>query len=160
MTSAQTLLKWVVGPVVVLALGGAACHRLGHGKGNRFWRATAAASEEERARLEAAPAMAAANATWAYGSVDAVRAMARSEIDRLGDALTPERARVFLRFAIIDTNPDGQAALLGQACMTDADLCAHLTEAGLRETHARFVAPGDVLPPSMVAGHPRVHGAP
>jgi hypothetical protein len=105
--------------------------------------------------------MSAANAVWAFGSVDAVRAMARTEIDRLGEVITPAHARVFLRFAIIDTNPDGQAALLAQACQADSTMCDHVNELALRETHARFVAPGNTLPVSMVEGHPRVHrGAP
>lgn len=158
--SVPPLIKWLLGPLVILALAGGVGRLQTRGKRSRFLQATSAVSDAERARFEAAPAMSAANATWAYGSVDAVRAMAHSEIERLGDALTPARARVFLRFAIIDTNPDGQAALLGQACMADAAMCQHLTEAGLRETHARFVSPGNALPLSMVGGHPRVHGGP
>ncbi|HEX2660943.1 MAG TPA: hypothetical protein VHU40_21835 [Polyangia bacterium] len=146
---------WVVGPLVVLALAAGIGHALSRPEQSRLHKATAPLSNTERARLDVAPVMAAANATWAYGSVDAVRTMAHDEIERLGEALTPERARAFLRFAIVDSNPDGQAALLGQACMSDADLCAHLTDAGLRETQARYVSPGNVLPPSMVAGHPR-----
>lgn len=156
----MTALKWLVGPLLLLALATAGGHLLARPRPNRFQRATEALSDAERARLEGAPALAAANATWAYGSVEAVRTMAHDEIERMGDALTPERARVFLRFAIIDTNPDGQAALLGQACQSDAATCQHLTDAGLRETRARFVAPGNTLPVSMVGGHPRLHGAP
>ena len=105
----------------------------------------------------AAPAV--ANATWAFGSEDAARKMFRAELDRIPEADGPGRARVFLRFAIIDTNFDGQAALFAQACTADARLCdrERMKEATQREVEARRVAPGNAMPLYFV-GHPRLAG--
>ena len=108
----------------------------------------------------AAAALAVADATWAFGSEDAARKMFRIELDRLPDG--PQRARVFLRFGIIDTNPDGQAALFNQACAADAQICdpAKMKEAALREVRTRFMPPGNVLPLyfSNGRGHPPMAG--
>ena len=71
----------------------------------------------------------------------------------------PGRARVFVRFGIIDTNPDGQAALFAQACVADPSLCdrERLKKAARREVQARFVPPGNVVP-LYFGGHPRSAG--
>jgi hypothetical protein len=114
--------------------------------------------EPARSALESAPALAVANATWAFGSEEAVRAMVRTELDRLPESEGPGRARVFLRFGIIDTNPDGQAALFAQACVADASLCDKMKQAAEREVAARFVPPGNVVPLYFVGGHPRIAG--
>src|SRR6185503_40523 len=89
----------------------------------------------------------------------AARKMFRAELDRIPDADGPGRARVFLRFAAIDTNFDGQAALFAQACAADARICDRdkMKEATEREVKARFVAPGNVMPLYFV-GHPRLAG--
>jgi hypothetical protein len=107
-----------------------------------------------------AVALAAADAIWAFGSEDAARRMFRAELDRLPESDGPHRARVFLRFGIIDTNPDGQAALFNQACVADAQICDRMKEAALREVRARFVPPGNVLPLyfSNGRGHPPISG--
>jgi hypothetical protein len=109
----------------------------------------------------AASAHAVAEMTWAYGSEDATRKMVRTELDRLPDTDGPARARVFLRFAIVDTNFDGQAALFNQACVADASLCDRekMKAATEREVQARRVAPGNVLP-VFFAGHPKLTGPP
>jgi hypothetical protein len=106
----------------------------------------------------AAAALAVADVTWAFGSLDAARKMFRAELDRIPDADGPGRARVFLRFGIVDTNFDGQAALFNQACAADATVCDHMKEAAEREVKARFVAPGNVLPLYFTGGHPRLAG--
>jgi hypothetical protein len=107
----------------------------------------------------AAAALAVADLTWAYGSEDAARKMFRAELDRIPDTNGPGRARVLLRFAIIDTNFDGQAALFAQACVADASLCdrERMKAATEREVKARLVAPGNVMPLFFV-GHPRLAG--
>jgi len=107
-------------------------------------------------------ALAVADATWAFGSEEAARKMFRTELDRLPETDGPRRARVFLRFGIIDTNPDGQAALFNQACVADAQICDHMKEAALREVRARFVPPGNVLPLyfSNGRGHPPIPAGP
>jgi hypothetical protein len=153
-TSTTRALTWVLAPLLVAALAA------GVGR----WRANARSggtlSPAERTALESAPWLAVANATWALGSVEAVRTMARTEIDRLPEADGARRARVFLRFGIIDTNPDGQAALFAQACAQDSTICPQpqFKEAATRETKARFVAPGNMLPLSLTGGHPPING--
>jgi len=138
------------------------CHDL------RWPRCDRAALEEARRRSQlpgsavrkdpvAAAARAVADATWAFGSEDAARKMFRAELDRIPASDGPGRARVFLRFGIIDTNFDGQAALFNQACAVDPAICDHLKEATEREVKARFVAPGNVMPVFFV-GHPRPLG--
>ena len=132
------------------------------------WRANANAgrvaspslASADRPALESVPSLAVANATWALGSVEAVRKMARTEIDRLPESEGVRRAQVFLRFGIIDTNPDGQAALFSQACASDATICDQpkFKEAATRQTKARFVAPGNMLPLSLTGGHPPING--
>jgi hypothetical protein len=108
-----------------------------------------------------ASALAIANVTWAFGGEDAARKMFRTELDRIPDADGPGRARVFLRFGIIDTNFDGQAALFAQACVADATICDRekMKEATQREVQARFVPPGNVMP-VYFAGHPKLSGPP
>ena len=71
----------------------------------------------------------------------------------------PRRARVFLRFGIIEINPDGQAALFAQACAADPPLSDHLKDAAQAEVRARFVPPGNVLPLYFGSGgHPPISG--
>ena len=155
-----SVLKWGLGPVAVAALAGVLGHARADGQRGRFLEATARLSEAGRKVLESAPSLAMANATWAFGSVDAVRKMARTELDRLPESDGPSRARVFMRFAIVDTNPDGQAALLFQACAADPGVCEYdqRKQAAERETRARFVAPGNRLPLYFLGGHPPIPG--
>ena len=154
----RALLKWILGPLAVaLVFCG-----LGQGlavRRDQVYAATARLPPAERAGLESAPALAVANATWAFGSVDAVKKMARIELDRLPESEGPRRARVYLRFGIVDTNPDGQAALFGQAWAADPKMGNQgLKDAAVREVHARFVAPGNVLPLFFLGGHPPISG--
>ena len=157
-TFARRLLRWVVGPVAIAALAAALGQRHDSARRGPFWQQTAALSPSEQSALESGPALAVANATWALGSVEAVRKMARFELDRIPETDGPNRARVFVRFGIIDTNPDGQAALFAQACVFDPGDCDHLKEAAQRETGARFVEPGNHLPLYFLGGHPHVAG--
>ena len=114
-------------------------------------------SDADRNDLDAALPLAVANAIWAFGSEDAARRMFRTELDRLPETDGPRRARVFLRFGIIEINPDGQAALFAQACAADARLSDHLKEAAQAEVRARFVPPGNVLPLYFGSGgHPPI----
>lgn len=147
-------LKWVVGPVVLAALTGVAGHYLSLRPHGPFAAAVDRSSAVARKALAAAPALAVANATWALGDVDAIKTMARFEMDRIGDSNGSQLARVLLRFGLVDTNPDGQAAVFNQACVADASYCAHLKEAAERETKARLVSPGDRLPLYFLTGHP------
>ena len=110
-----------------------------------------------KVREPAAAARAVADLTWAFGNVESVKTMAGAELARLAESEGPARARVFLRFGIVDTNPDGQAALFSQACVADPSICADpaaTKAAAERETRARRVAPGNVLPLYFLGGHP------
>jgi hypothetical protein len=129
------------------------CDRLALEEMQRRSRLTAAARKDP----VPAAALAVADTVWAFGSEDAVRKMARTELDRILESNGPGRGRVFVRFGIIDTNPDGQAALFAQACVADPSLCDRdrLQQAARREVQARFVAPGNVVP-LYFGGHPRV----
>ncbi len=62
-------------------------------------------SDADRNDLDAALPLAIANATWAFGSEDAARKMFRTELDRIPEADGPRRARVFLRFGIVEIEP-------------------------------------------------------
>lgn len=109
--------------------------------------------------LESALPLATANVTWAFGSEDAARKMFRRELDRIPESDGPQRARVFLRFGIIEIHPDGQAALFAQACAADARLGDRLKEAAQAEVRARFVPPGNVVPLYFGSGgHPPISG--
>jgi hypothetical protein len=147
-----------LGPLVVLALG----FFIGYGRASArrapFSQALAALSKTERTALESAPRLAVANTIWALGSEGAVKKMLKAELDRLPEAEGAARARAFVRFGIIDANPDGQAAVFFQACVSNPDLCdrPRLIAAAERETQARFVEPGQHLPLYLLSGHPQV----
>jgi hypothetical protein len=148
--------KRTYGPVIVFSLAFVTGFARTSGPRARFEQAVAALSEAERSALPSVPNLTVANAIWALGSEDAVKKMLRSELDRLPDTEGRARARVLIRFGIIDTNPDGQAAVFFQACVADPSLCerAPLIAAAERETRARLVEPGRHLPLYLTAGHP------
>jgi len=154
------ILAWGLGPLLIAALAAGIGRWRANAERGVLFQATASLSAAERAALESVPWLSVANATWALVSVDAVRKMARTEIDRLSETEGMRRAKVFLRFGIIDTNPDGQAALFAQACASDSSICdqAKFKEAASRETKTRFVAPGNMLPLSLMGGHPPING--
>ena len=145
------------GPIVVLILAALLGYVRASGERAQFARATAGLGKAEWTALEAAPALATANAIWALGSEEAVKKMLRAELDRLPESEGAARARVFVRFGIMDSNPDGQAAVFFQACAADASLCERprLIAAAERETRARFVEPGTHLPLYLMSGHPQ-----
>jgi hypothetical protein len=122
----------------------------------RFEQAIAELNDAERGALPSLPGLTVANAVWALGSDGAVKKMLRSELDRLPETEGRARARALVRFGIIDSNPDGQAAVFFQACVSDPSLCerAPLIAAAERETQARLVEPGRQLPLYLMAGHP------
>ncbi len=153
-----SLAKRALGPVSVLALALLIGYTRASGPRARFAQAIAALSDTERATLESGPGIVIANAIWALGSEDALKKMLRTELDRLPEAEGAARARVLIRFGIIDSNPDGQAAVFFQACVADPSLCdrARLIAAAERETRTRLVEPGRHLPLYLLSGHPQV----
>ena len=118
--------------------------------------APAAISAADRSARQVATARAAANAAWALGSPASVKDASKWELDQLSPGEVARRVQLLLRFGIVDTNPDGQAAIFGQVCMTDAHVCAHLKDAAAGETRTRLVSPGNHLPLYFVPGHVHV----
>jgi len=149
---------WVIGPLFMLAVGGALGQRRADAERGRFYAEPAALPKAERRALESAPALAVANATWAFGSADSVQKMLRFELDRLPQSEGQALARTLVRFGILARNPEGQAAVFGQACNADPSICNHEKDAALRELQARFVAPGNQLPLYFIPNHPPVFG--
>jgi len=152
------LAKRALGPLAIFALALLIGYARASGPRARFAQAIAALSDSERSALESAPGFVIANAIWALGSEETVKRMLRTELDRLPEAEGAARARVLVRFGIIDSNPDGQAAVFFQACVSDPSLCdrARLIAAAERETRARLVEPGRHLPLYLLSGHPQV----
>jgi hypothetical protein len=151
-------LVWGVGPIATLLLSAGYAQFRANDRPGTFFVATKSLSARERASLESAPALAVANATWAFGTVDSVKKMVRTELDRLPESEGPARSRVFLRLGIVDRNPDGQAAVFAAACAADPRICNQMREALERETQARLVAPGNRLPLFFVGEHPPIPG--
>ncbi|HET9930214.1 MAG TPA: hypothetical protein VFQ35_05995 [Polyangiaceae bacterium] len=144
---------WIIGPLAV----GAASTLLGASAAkskDAVVRDTASLGAAERKHLETLPGRAISDAAWALADVDTARKVLQRELDRLPESDGPARARTFIRFGIIDPNPDGQAAVFSLACVEDPSVCDRMKEAGERETVVRLVAPGNHLPLSLLGGHP------
>lgn len=160
--SAASAVKWVFGPLLAALLAA----RLGQFRADArragAFGAPASLSGAALSALQIAPARAAANAAWALGNPDSVKDTSKWELDQLPPpgsgtpADTARRVQLLLRFGIVDTNPDGQAAIFGQVCMTDQAVCDHLKDAAERETRTRLVAPGNALPLYFIPGHVHV----
>jgi hypothetical protein len=143
-----------MGPLLIFFCAGFLGQR--QAKSGRFFNATSGLSPTEQYRLEAVPSLCASNAAWALGNFDSVKQVLKAEIDRIPDEDAVTKARALVRFAIIDMNPEGQAAIFSQACALDASICDHLKEAAEREVSARFAAPGNQLPLFFIPNHPPV----
>jgi hypothetical protein len=154
-------LVWILGPLAVAAAAG----ELGsfHAKQGRgaLFVSTSSLSDTERKQLERVPARVLDNAAWTLGSGAVAKTLVKFELDTLDESEGPRRARVFIRFGLVDTNFDGQAAVFASACASDPAVCdtAALKQAAAEEAGARFVAPGHQLPLSLVGGHPPIQGA-
>jgi hypothetical protein len=154
----RVVLLFGVGPVLVLLAAFFWGFVRGRELRGRFERATAALSAPELKRLEAVPALAAANAAWALGSAESVKRTVDAVLERLPPDDSARRARALLRFGLIDENLDGQAAVFGLACAADPGHCDDgLERAAERETKQRFVSPGNYLP-LYFGGHPPLPG--
>lgn len=152
---AGAILKWALGPAAVMSLAAGVGESQRADRKGTLAERTVSLPDAELRKLEALPAAALANATWTLGSRDAVRAMLRTELDRLPEG--PERARVLLRLALVDDNFDGQAALIAQACVADPRTCDKPSQAAALEARRRLVAPGNRLPLSLLeGGHPPI----
>jgi len=145
-----------IGPLVVAALVAVLAAALAGDRRGTLFGATAKLSAAERGQLELTPTLAVANAAWRLGSGASARRAVKAALDQLPDS-GPARARTLLRFAAVDQNPEGQAAVIGQACAADASICDHLKETMESEVATRLVSPGNRLPLYFLTGHP--HGA-
>jgi hypothetical protein len=155
---AHPAFTWVVGPIVAFLLAAGTGRMSAGDVRGKFVEATTGLPGALQQELEASPASAVADATWALGSSDSVKRMFRTELDRLPEG--PARARVLIRFGVFDSNPDGQAAVFSQACADDPSVCdAGLKPAAEREVKQRRVSPGNQLPPFLLEGHPPIAGA-
>lgn len=152
-----TLLRWGVGPLVVAALAATLAAVVAGDQRGTLFTATARLSAAELQKLELAPTLSIANAAWRLGSGTSAKRAAKAALDQLPDS-GPLRARALLRFAAVDQNPEGQAAVIGQACNADPSICDHLKEAMESETSTRLASPGNHLPLYFLEGHPRVFG--
>jgi hypothetical protein len=153
----KVLAKWVLGPLLIFVVAVTLGRLLDRQRRGQFFVATSALAESELKSLEAVPAVAVGNAAWTFGPVGVVKETLKAELDRLPETDGARRARVFLRFGIVDTNPDGQAAVFNQACSADPNVCDdRLKGAAEREARARLVAPGNRLPLYFIPGHPPV----
>lgn len=150
------LARWGLGPLAVAALAmllaAAAKPR------DAVVRATAELDAAAQKHLETQTPLAIADTAWALADVETTKTVLQAELDRLPETEGKARARMFLRFGIIDTNPDGQAAVFSLACVEDPTVCDHMKEAAARETALRLVAPGNQLPLSLLGGHAQFVG--
>ncbi|HET9957930.1 MAG TPA: hypothetical protein VFQ61_25705 [Polyangiaceae bacterium] len=110
----------------------------------------------QKAQLETIARRTISNVSWGFGNVESTKALLKRELDALGEEDNARRAQTLLRFGIIDSNPDGQAAVFAAACAAESSICEpqKMKDAALSETRARHVSPGDVLPLYFIGGHP------
>jgi hypothetical protein len=152
---------WLAGPLAVAALAG----ELGslHAKRERgeLFAQTSSLSKRELKLLETVPARVMDNAAWTLGPGDLAKQLVKFELDTLDESDGPRRARVFIRFGLVDSNFDGQAAVFAAACTADPNVCdtARLKDAAVDEAAVRYVPPGNRLPLSLIGGHPPIQGA-
>ncbi len=151
-------LLWVVGPLVLGAVAGELGSARAKARRGEFFAATSALTDAERLRLETVPIRVVDNAAWTLGGYELVRKVLKLELDAPDETDGARRARVFIRFGMIDQNFDGQAAVLNSACVADPSVCdtAKMKAAAEHEAKERFVAPGNQLPLSLIGGHPPI----
>lgn len=153
----RILLPWLLAPLAALALGGVAGAAYVRAQRSTLDQAAAAVPSPQRSTLEWLPAVTVANATWVLGSAASVQKSLKVLLDGLPESEAPARARMLLRYAAVDHNPEGQAAIISQACATDPSICDHLKEAMKEETDRRYASPGNRLP-LFFTGHPPIPG--
>lgn len=156
-----TLALWLLGPLLAAAGAGELGSLRAKAERGQLFARTSALPERDRKLLEAVPARVMDNAVWALGSGEVAQKLVKFELDELDELDGPRRARLLIRFGLIDRNFDGQAAVFAAACTADASVCdqTRLRDAAEHEAGARFVAPGNHLPLSLLGGHPPI-GAP
>lgn len=155
------LAQWLLGPLLVAVLAGELGGLRAKAQRGRIFVQTAALAPADLKGLEAVPPRAMDNAVWPLSSADVAQKLVKFELDRVDERDGARRARLLIRFGLIDRNFDGQAAVFAAACTADATLCEQLRlrDAAEHEAGLRFVPPGNHLPLALVGGHPPI-GAP
>jgi hypothetical protein len=136
--------SWLLGPLLAATIGALGGRSLEPGRDTAFFDMPVRIDAPRNAALEGAVFSSVANATWAFADETTVRRVLQSEIQRLESHGGPAEARAVLRFAVIDTNPDGRKALFARACTVDPSVCENLGASQRREAEVRFVPPGNV----------------
>lgn len=152
--SRSALVRWAVGPLAVAmvtaVLGAVAA---GERRGALFT-ATAKLSAAQQSELELFLPLSITNAAWRLGTgVSAERAL-KATLEKLPET-GATRARMLLRLAAVVDSPEGQAAIINQACGADPSVCDQLREATARELVERLVPPNQ-MPLYFVGHHPPV----
>jgi hypothetical protein len=155
------LVQWLLGPLLVAALAGELGSLRAKAQRGRLFVQTSALAPAESKRLESLPARAMDNAVWPLSGAEVAQKLVKFELDQTDERDGARRARLLIRFGLIDRNFDGQAAVFAAACTADASLCEPipLRDAAEHEAGLRFVAPGNHLPLALIGGHPPI-GAP
>lgn len=153
----RVLSAWLLAPLAALVLGGWAGAAAVRAQRSTLDRAAAAVPGPQRRTLEWLPALTVANAAWVLGNAASVQKSLKVLLDGLPESEAPTRARMLLRYAAVDQNPEGQAAIISQACATDSSICDHLKETMKEETDQRYASPGNRLP-LFFTGHPPIPG--
>lgn len=152
------LLKWGGGPLVTLLLGlGLGIVQSRSSLGSVEDEAQLAVRERANP-MKTAPLRAVVNGVWAMGNEKSVERLSRLELSQLTETDASRKAQLLVRLGLMQERPDAQASLFGSACSLDPQLCADLPAVAGREADARFVPPGNVLPLSLVGGHPPISG--
>jgi hypothetical protein len=152
--------QWLLGPLLVAALAGELGGLRAKAQQGRWFVQTSTLPAEQLKDLEAVPARAMDNAVWTLSGAEVAQKLVKFELDQLDDRDGARRARLLIRFGLIDRNFDGQAAVFAAACTADASLCnpIPLRDAAEHEAGLRFVSPGNHLPLALIGGHPPIGG--
>lgn len=129
-----------------------------------FLRETQGLDPRERSQLMAKVETALSNAAWAAGDKATAHWFIDRELIHAPESLAIDdpvvarrRVRALLRLTALSTNPEGQSAILNNACAIENDLCQGdtLLHRVKSETDRRLVPPGNQLPPFFLGNqHP------
>ena len=152
----SALATWVLGPLIVLLLAaGVGAAVAGEHRGALFT-ATAKLSPAQQSELELVVPLSITNAAWRLGTGTSAERALKATLEHLPDTGVT-RARMLLRLAAVVPSPEGQAALINQACGADPSVCDQLKDATARELVERLVPPNG-MPLYFVGHHPPVFG--
>jgi hypothetical protein len=152
--SLAALATTALGPLVALGLSAVLGAVVAGERRGTLFTATAKLSAARKSELELAAPLSITNATWRLGTGASAERALKATLDQLPDT-GALRARLLLRLAAVVDNPEGQAALINQACGADPSICDQLREATARELVDRLVPPNG-MPLYFVGHHPAI----